>query len=55
MTATYNRRDDDIEFTLYGFNFVDGAYLETVFTGANTADLAWAFDAWRSVTRSIDA
>ncbi|WP_431877600.1 hypothetical protein [Micromonospora marina] len=46
------RRDQ--EFTLYGFTFVDGAYLETVFTGATTADLEWAFGAWRSVTRSVD-
>lgn len=48
------RDDDGIEFTLYGFTFVDGAYLETVFTGAATADLEWAFEAWRSVTRSGD-
>ncbi|MEU7175435.1 hypothetical protein ABZ949_28575 [Micromonospora tulbaghiae] len=48
------RHDDGVEFTLYGFTFVDGAYLETVFTGAVTPDLEWAFDAWRSVTRSVD-
>ncbi|MEW2594084.1 hypothetical protein AB0893_27115 [Micromonospora aurantiaca] len=45
-------RDDGFE--LYGFTFVDGAYLETVFAGADTADLDWAFDAWRSVARSDD-
>ncbi|MGV9373121.1 hypothetical protein [Micromonospora tulbaghiae] len=47
------RQNDGTGFTLYGFIFVDGAYLETVLTGANTADLGWAFDAWRSVTRSV--
>ncbi|MEE3922227.1 hypothetical protein V2I01_39825 [Micromonospora sp. BRA006-A] len=46
-------RDDGFE--LYGFTFVDGAYLETVFAGADTADLDWAFHAWRSVARSDDA
>ena len=49
------RHDDGSEFTLYGFTFVDGAYLETIFTGANAADLDWAFDSWRAVTRSDDA
>ncbi|MGW0507247.1 hypothetical protein [Micromonospora sp. NPDC003241] len=46
-------RDGDVEFTLYGYNFVDETYLETVFTSADTADLRWALDAWRSVARSV--
>ncbi|GGO16863.1 hypothetical protein GCM10011576_30220 [Micromonospora parathelypteridis] len=44
------RQDGDVQFSLYGYTFVDATYLETVFTGADTADLGWAFDAWRSVT-----
>ncbi|MET8262422.1 hypothetical protein ACWD8I_15670 [Micromonospora arida] len=46
------RQDGDVKFTLYGFNFIDGTYLDTTFISADTADLTWAFDAWRSVTRS---
>ncbi|WP_433268364.1 hypothetical protein ACQPWR_09105 [Micromonospora vinacea] len=46
------RQEDDVTFALYGYNFIDGAYLGTVFTSADTADLSWAFDAWRSVSRS---
>jgi hypothetical protein len=46
------RQDADVTFALYGYNFIDGTYLETVFTSADTADLSWAFDAWRSVSRS---
>ncbi|MEV4537807.1 hypothetical protein AB0J82_28920 [Asanoa sp. NPDC049518] len=42
----------DVEFNLCGYNFADGAFLETVFIGADTADPGWAFAAWRSVTRS---
>nr|WTA67267.1 hypothetical protein OHB51_33335 [Micromonospora sp. NBC_00855] len=46
------RQDADVTFTLYGYSFLDGVYLETVFISADTADLSWAFDAWRSVRRS---
>lgn len=48
------RRDGDVKYTLYGYTFVDAMYLETVFTSADTTDLGWAFEAWRSVTRSVD-
>ncbi|MEU4714006.1 hypothetical protein AB0F73_10200 [Micromonospora purpureochromogenes] len=46
------RQDGDVEFTVYGYNFIDRTYLETVFISADTTDPSWAFDAWRSVTRS---
>ncbi|MEO3771617.1 hypothetical protein [Micromonospora sp. B9E7] len=42
----------DVNSTLYGYSFVDRTYLETIFTNTHPADLGWAFDAWRSVTRS---
>ncbi|MFC4018429.1 hypothetical protein ACFOW4_10815 [Micromonospora sp. GCM10011542] len=45
------RQDGDV-FTLYGYNFADGTYLETVFISADMADPSWAFAAWRSVARS---
>ncbi|MGW0216134.1 hypothetical protein ACWDXH_17265 [Micromonospora chokoriensis] len=44
--------DGDVESTLRGYTFTDETYLETVFTDAYSGDLGWAFDAWRSVTRS---
>ncbi|MBM7490106.1 hypothetical protein JOD64_001328 [Micromonospora luteifusca] len=44
------RHDGDVRFSLYGYTFVDTTYLETVFSSADTADLGWALDAWRSVT-----
>ncbi|MEV4496541.1 hypothetical protein AB0J84_12635 [Micromonospora arborensis] len=44
------RQDGEVGFSLYGYTFVGATYLETVFTGADSADLGWAFDAWRSVT-----
>ncbi|MFG1917006.1 hypothetical protein [Micromonospora sp. NPDC048898] len=46
------RQDVHVKFVLYGYNFTDSRYLETVFISADTADLSWAFDAWRSVNRS---
>lgn len=45
------RQDGDV-FTLYGYSFADGTYLETVFTSADTADPSWAYGAWRSMIRS---
>ncbi|MEG3636700.1 hypothetical protein [Micromonospora palythoicola] len=48
------RHDDEVKYTLYGYTFVGAMYLETVFISADTTDLAWAFEAWRSVTRSAD-
>ncbi|MBQ0895502.1 hypothetical protein KBX37_20765 [Micromonospora sp. U56] len=47
------RQNGDAKYTLYGYNFIGAMYLETVFISADTTDLAWAFDAWRSVTRSV--
>lgn len=47
------RQNGDTNYTLYGYNFIGAMYLETVFISTDTTDLAWAFDAWRSVTRSI--
>ncbi|WBB69088.1 hypothetical protein [Micromonospora sp. WMMD812] len=47
------RQDGNIKFTLYGYNFINATYLETVFSSADTTDNSWAFDAWRSVTRSV--
>ncbi|SCE88480.1 hypothetical protein GA0070612_1883 [Micromonospora chokoriensis] len=44
--------DGDVESTLHGYTFTDETYLKTVFTDTHSADLGWAFDAWRSVTRS---
>ncbi|MEH1165196.1 GNAT family N-acetyltransferase [Micromonospora sp. CPCC 205539] len=41
------------ESTVYGFNFVDTTYVETVFTSTSTTDLGWAVRAWRSVTREV--
>ncbi|MGW3887202.1 hypothetical protein ACWD69_00815 [Micromonospora chokoriensis] len=46
------RPGGDVESTLHGYNFIDETYLETVFTDTYSGDLGWAFDAWRSVTRS---
>ena len=46
------RHSGEIEYALYGYNFCDGDYLETVFTGADGADVAYAIEAWRSVARS---
>ncbi|MCX5066575.1 hypothetical protein OOJ91_11875 [Micromonospora lupini] len=46
------RHDVDVKFTLYGYNFTDSTYLITIFISADTGDLSWAFDAWRSVARS---
>ncbi|GGM70147.1 hypothetical protein GCM10007977_084950 [Dactylosporangium sucinum] len=34
--------------TLWGYTFVDGRYVRTVFVSAD-ADLRWAFTAWRSI------
>ncbi|MEU1590614.1 hypothetical protein [Micromonospora sp. NPDC005710] len=34
------RHEGDVKFSLYGYNFVDATYLETVFTSADTADLS---------------
>ena len=48
------RHDGDVKYTLYGYTFIGPMYLETVFVSADTTDLAWAFEAWRSVTRSVD-
>ena len=39
-------------FVLHGYHFTDDSYLETVLSGVGTADLGWAFDAWRSVSRA---
>jgi hypothetical protein len=47
------RHNGDAAYTLYGYTFIGAVYLETVFISADTTDLAWAFDAWRSVTRSV--
>jgi hypothetical protein len=47
------RQDGEPQFTLYGYSFVEATYLETVFTGADGEDQGWAFDAWRSVARSV--
>jgi hypothetical protein len=46
------RHDGVVRYTLYGYHFADERYLETAFASADTTDLGWAFDAWRSVTRS---
>ncbi|MFG3715724.1 hypothetical protein [Micromonospora sp. NPDC047730] len=48
------RHSGHVRYTLYGYSFAGGTYLETVFTSADTTDLGWAFDAWRSVTRSAE-
>ncbi|GAB3949250.1 hypothetical protein [Micromonospora vulcania] len=48
------RHDGEVKYVLYGYNFVDATYLQTVFTSADTTHLRWAFDAWRSVARSLD-
>ncbi|WP_406079728.1 hypothetical protein [Micromonospora sp. NBC_00858] len=48
------RHSGDPAFTLYGYNFRDGTYVETVFASADAADLEWAFGAWRSVAYSTD-
>jgi hypothetical protein len=45
-------RCGDVESTLHGYAFTDETYLETVFTDTHSGDLGWAYDAWRSVTRS---
>ncbi|MFI6262721.1 hypothetical protein [Micromonospora sp. NPDC051006] len=46
------RDTGDAHYTLHGYNFTDGEGLETVFVSADTADTAWAFAAWRSVTHA---
>ncbi|MGS2618439.1 hypothetical protein ACVCAH_28500 [Micromonospora sp. LZ34] len=48
--AWFYRHGGGTSCALYGYTFVDGAYLETVFVGRDATDLAWAFDAWRSVS-----
>ncbi|RZU73146.1 hypothetical protein EV384_1545 [Micromonospora kangleipakensis] len=53
VRAAWLYRDTaEARHTLCGYTFTDGDCLETILAGADTDDPAWAFEAWRSVTRS---